>query len=478
MVVVYSADPESSRSVIQRCTMGFRCRCGPLLARVLKSRMPIHNVFTPGRAGNTQTVLAALKNTVLTILVVLAASPVLATVRVHVIDSTDQLLHGAQADGSAGDVILENDRIAIIISAIGHINGYGLNGGTIIDAALVPERMDALKEIYPYFDDDWPRQAMYTSMEIVEDGSSGSAVLRVSGTDSEDSTIKVMTEYSLEDGATHLEVTTHLSNTGTRNYSSFECGDAFQWGSAAKFAPGEGFAVGAFTSGPWFGAVSEFLAYAYSGAEDRVWGPHGHGWSDLNTTSGSLGPGSEFSCTRYFAVGPQLGEVVATIHRLKGTPVGMVECRVRGLDDELPIAGATVDVGAASAGDYLQMRTDTEGLATTSLPPGSWSLSASAPGYLGSDLVVEVLEGQTTVVGFELEADSFCPPLGDEITVIQRPLQNVPAFVLKGGMLEISCAADAGPADWEVELQYDGEIIELHSASLRSPGSEGFRGDR
>jgi len=83
---------------------------------------------------------------------------------------SDQLLHGTQAAGSVGDVILENDRIAIVISAIGHVIGYGLGGGTIIDAALVPERMDALKEVYPYFDDDWPRQAIYTSLEIVEDG--------------------------------------------------------------------------------------------------------------------------------------------------------------------------------------------------------------------------------------------------------------------------------------------------------------------
>ncbi len=421
----------------------------------------MNDIFTPGRAGNPQTVFAAMKTIALTILVILAANPALAAVRAHVIDSDDQLLHGTQAAGSAGDVLLENDRIAIVISAIGHITGYGLGGGTIIDAGIVPERLDALQEIYPYFDDDWPRQAIYTSLEIVEDGSNGRAMVRVRGTDSEDSTIEVITEYSLEDGAAHLDVTTHLSNTGAGNYPSFECGDAFQWGNAATFAPGKGFAVGAFTSGPWIGAVAESLAYAYSGPEGTVWGPHGNGWSDLNTSSGSLGPGAEFSCTRYLAVGAQLGEVVATIHRLTGTPVGIVECRVRGLGDAPSIAGATVDVGGAAEGDYLQMRTDAEGLATTTLPPGVWNLSVSAPGFLSFDVEIEVLEDQTTAVEFELETDSFAPPLGDEITVIQRPLQNVPAFVLRGNLLEISCAADTGPADWEVELQFGGGIIEL-----------------
>jgi predicted MPP superfamily phosphohydrolase len=45
--------------------------------------------------------------------------------------------------------------------------------------------------------------------------------------------------------------------------------------------------------------------------------------------------------------------------------------------------------------------------------------------------------------------------LGDTLTVIQQPLQNVPAIVLPGGELEISCVADPGQTGWAASLVRD-----------------------
>ncbi|MFH1844910.1 MAG: hypothetical protein ABIF77_17095, partial [bacterium] len=46
-------------------------------------------------------------------------------------------------------------------------------------------------------------------------------------------------------------------------------------------------------------------------------------------------------------------------------------------------------------------------------------------------------------------------PVGDEVTVIQRPLLNIPAIVTPGVTLEISCDADPGTTDWTAALRYD-----------------------
>ena len=43
--------------------------------------------------------------------------------------------------------------------------------------------------------------------------------------------------------------------------------------------------------------------------------------------------------------------------------------------------------------------------------------------------------------------------LGDTLTVIQKPLQNVPAIVLPQGELEIKCEADPGTTGWQASLE-------------------------
>ena len=64
----------------------------------------------------------------------LLISPVAAATSASPVTSAGQLLTGAQADGQIGDLVLENDHIVIVISALGHITHYGENGGTVIDA--------------------------------------------------------------------------------------------------------------------------------------------------------------------------------------------------------------------------------------------------------------------------------------------------------------------------------------------------------
>lgn len=43
--------------------------------------------------------------------------------------------------------------------------------------------------------------------------------------------------------------------------------------------------------------------------------------------------------------------------------------------------------------------------------------------------------------------------LGDTLTVIQKPLQNIPAIVLPGGNLEINCEANPATTGWQVRLE-------------------------
>jgi len=51
--------------------------------------------------------------------------------------------------------------------------------------------------------------------------------------------------------------------------------------------------------------------------------------------------------------------------------------------------------------------------------------------------------------------------IGDTLTVIQKPLQNIPALVVPGNELHIQCLADPATTGWNVTLQHDEIMIPL-----------------
>ncbi len=51
--------------------------------------------------------------------------------------------------------------------------------------------------------------------------------------------------------------------------------------------------------------------------------------------------------------------------------------------------------------------------------------------------------------------------LGDTLTLIQRPLLNIPAIVVPGETLEIQCSALSGASDWEAALIYESHWVDL-----------------
>ena len=54
-----------------------------------------------------------------------------------------------------------------------------------------------------------------------------------------------------------------------------------------------------------------------------------------------------------------------------------------------------------------------------------------------------------------LAVPSDAIPIGDTLTVIQRPLINIPSIVREGDTLLIECEASPGTSGWGAELQRD-----------------------
>jgi len=384
-------------------------------------------------------------------------------VSAYEITSPAGLFSGSYAEGRLHDFMMENDRIAVVVSAIDHIVHYASSGGNIIDAGSSTNRLDAIREVYTYFDDDWPRQAVYDSLQIVDDGSSGGpAVIRTTGVDSNDSSLEVVTEYSLEADVDHVMITTTLTNRGSGSINDFELGDAFNWGECRKFAPLHGFDItGQTTTGPWLAGTADPVTYGYPGHYGDIWGPHGSTWSDMNATVADIGPGDTVSYCRALVVGGRdIASAATVIHEILNSPVGSVQCTVRNAATGQPLRGAIIDAYNDLGEIYLQMETDATGSAGTTLPPGNWRLVASSEKFIPQEvwLVVAVggYESHDFVLPPKLSLDPKDPTLyraiGDTLTVIQRPLVNIPAIVVEGDILHIDCDADEATTGWGAAL--------------------------
>lgn len=213
-----------------------------------------------------------------------------------------ELLDGMPSDGRIGDFRLENERIAVIVSAAGHPVGFAASGGNIIDAAPIGAR-DSLQQVYGYLGDAFPRQPIYTHVAAREAG--GTAYVVARGHDSDAPAVAVETAYALAPGANAVAITTTLTNGGTTPLSRFAVGDAVEWGRAQRFAPGKGFyGSGRFTvDAGWEAGLGDEAAYAYVVGEGPLEARHGWAWTDFNAAVVDLPPGASVKLTRWLVVG-------------------------------------------------------------------------------------------------------------------------------------------------------------------------------
>jgi 3',5'-cyclic AMP phosphodiesterase CpdA len=67
-------------------------------------------------------------------------------------------------------------------------------------------------------------------------------------------------------------------------------------------------------------------------------------------------------------------------------------------------------------------------------------------------------------------------PIGDTLTVIQRPLLNIPSFVLPGGEFTISCEASVGATGWAADLVRGARRVALTlTAAVYEPSTHWWR---
>ena len=102
------------------------------------------------------------------------------TAAARVVTQRGDLLGGPRALGDVGDILMENDEVRVVIQAAGFSRGFGVYGGSLIDAAIRPARetsnaaelpiQDAFGELFPAF---LLQAVNVEEVTIIADGSDG-----------------------------------------------------------------------------------------------------------------------------------------------------------------------------------------------------------------------------------------------------------------------------------------------------------------
>lgn len=343
------------------------------------------------------------------------------------ITSASQLLPGNKAKGIVGDYLISNNTVSFVISKISHKINPGKSGGLVIDATL-GGGLDDFDLFYLYLNNDYPRQAVYNSIEIVSAGAPhDSAHIRVKGVDSDNSSIKIITDYILYDNTPTLKVKTEFNNSSSSTIKSYGMGDAFAWGTAS-FVPGKKSIV------EWIASTTPNTLYGYW-AKKSFSAIHGSYWSDTTLEEKDLVSGSSANIIRYFTVAEDLAGVYNNYLDAKAFSSGNVNVTVRQQGEAFENALIWF-IKEMEVKPTLEVTTDNSGSVSSRLETGNWICTATAGGKT-ENKPFNIYENSITDIVFNLEAP-LIPELGyDTLTIIQSPLINIPTMALPGDTIKI-----------------------------------------
>jgi len=371
----------------------------------------------------------------------------------HRITDAADLLGGPAAQGEVGDFMLENGDIAIVIEDIDHPHGSGLTGGNVIDAGTGTDRRDELGQILTLLV-EWPRQAVYDTVWVDRRAATGEAAIVARGSDSENSSIEVATRYSLHADERFLTIETTVTNTG-ESLEEYRAGDAVDWAAGEPFAPGYGSGLaGTVTFSEWIAAAGSPVSYGYTKASGNTYAEHGSGHSDAFVFFGDLASGCTASFTRYLAIGAHgLSSASDVVHSIRGQATGTFEGLVSDEATGAPVTGAAIDCAVNDVAPYTEILTDDSGGFSATLPPATYGLETTAPGYYDQWSSVSISAGDTTAATYVLRPTDWAPVSGDTLTVVMRPILSVPAIVTPGGDFTIEAEAPPSAAGWIARIR-------------------------
>jgi Carboxypeptidase regulatory-like domain len=356
------------------------------------------------------------------------------------VESENQLISGGLAQGRVGDVLLQNDRVRVVIQQAVRTMAPSPYGGAIVDADLIrpgqPGRDEFGKLGLIY---NFGRTSRVDRVEILSDGSAGGyAVVAATGDDAVIDFFNVnnilgqylagaelvidpntplplttTTYYVLSPGESRVRIATAFCNSSAKPIV-MQVGDlADQGGVSEPFNPAgcnNGFGNKGCLIDPsaWFGFQASGVAYAYrsyafddpkkpalnsllyaTGVGAVLAGGEGQAglisWIDPTATkrpgSFEVRPNEPRLFLRDFFIGEDLADITSSMLKFDVAVTSQVAITVRSAKGN-PVASARVAVRTAASQKAVTVaETDANGLATFDLEPGNYLVGSNAFGH-------------------------------------------------------------------------------------------------
>jgi predicted phosphodiesterase len=383
------------------------------------------------------------------------------------ITSSAQLLAGSNATGVVGDYLLNNDSASFIISDIPNTLSPGKSGGLCIDAVL-NGGLDDFDLMYLYLDKDWPRQSIYSTINIISDGaSSDSAHIRVNGVDSDNAGIAISTDYILYDNTPMMKVKTRFYNQSASTVNSYDMGDAFSWGSN-PFVPGIGSTREGSSTTSWLASITSNTLYGYLASED-FFATHGEYWSDATLEEVNLAAGDSVSILRYFMVSKNLAGIYTTYLDLYDISSGSITVSVS-LGDQPGKNALVYFIQGSDSGPTFEDQTNNLGILNAQLGVGTWICRVIANGQT-KEQVINISADSNQDLSFIFGEATTLEIGQDTLTIIQSPLINIPTMALPDDTISVKINLAESESVQSLSLLFNGNEYALNfvESSISTP---------
>jgi hypothetical protein len=397
-------------------------------------------------------------------------------------------LGGTSATGRAGDLVLANTEVVFVVNQPGAPIGFAESGGNLVDVADAHVRKDELSQIWTSLG-AFPRQAIYTETTSGEKPD-GSAWIEVKGHALHEEKLLVVTRYALAAADRALLVTTSVENKSDHSIDELVLGDAVQWGTTEKIAPGKSLDFRGLSTGSYLGGIGRFVSYALASTDGDITATSGSTRSDTAMTrETTLAPGEGTDIARVVLVGKRgdSASLIAELTQTAGAEVGEVAIDLVG-DDGKPVsapAGAKVAFTNARGEEIVSMRAASEGGPLGGeLPPGLYALVYASGGgrrASGAKVTVDVDAKKPARATLHVSApgalETRCNEIDPTRPATAAPIRALPCKLtiedLGGGVVDLGPPFVAGAARNQVTTATGSASIALAPGRYAVTASRG-----
>ncbi|MFZ5894536.1 MAG: CehA/McbA family metallohydrolase [Myxococcota bacterium] len=306
---------------------------------------------------------------------------------------------GNRAEGAAGDLLVQNGRLAFVIGGDAPGLERQVRHGALLDLAVKDFRADELLDLRAVVRvAGKPLPLLMGAVTLVRDGKF--PVVRVEQV-SGDGRVQVATDFEAAPNASKIELVTRLHNAGDQVLRTVELGERTRWPGAGTFSPRVGFPkLTSKSDVSWLGREGAQLSYGLVFPRGAVTSSFifdivGQVGQETTARVGDVAAGASIAYRReLFVVPGDMSDLAEAVLLSLGTEIGWVIGRI-----EPPPAWAHVDARFPDGKPALSVRARKDGSFRLPLPVGDYGLDLRAPGG-EDDSQVSVFPNQKTEVRF------------------------------------------------------------------------------